>query len=260
MPAGGQLVDQRVDLGLGADVHAARRLVEDQDAAAAPRATWPARSSAGCRPTARRPARRGPGARTRSRSNGSRGQRALGCRRTTSRSARAAGRIGSVTFSRPLMPSTSPCRLRSSGTRPMPGAIAAAVGAGAQPRARPRSHLPASRRDRGRRGRCATSERPAPTSPARPSTSPAVQREARRPANCAGLESPSTRSSSAPGARSTCWGKYSSSARPIMSCTSAPSSSAAVGCGGDVPAVAQHGDGVAQPEDLRPCGARRRCR
>ena len=56
---GGELVDQRVDLGLGADVDAARRLVEDQDRGSAPPATSPAPASAGCRPTAPAPARPG---------------------------------------------------------------------------------------------------------------------------------------------------------------------------------------------------------
>ena len=44
-----QLAHQLVDPRLGADVDAARRLVEDQDLRAASPATWRARPSAGCR-------------------------------------------------------------------------------------------------------------------------------------------------------------------------------------------------------------------
>ena len=45
----GELRDQPVDLGLGADVDAARRLVEDQDAAAWSAASGRSAPSAGCR-------------------------------------------------------------------------------------------------------------------------------------------------------------------------------------------------------------------
>ena len=58
MPCGGQMRDDAVDLRLGADVDAARRLVEDDDAAARGSATSPAAPSAGCRRKAcRSPAR-----------------------------------------------------------------------------------------------------------------------------------------------------------------------------------------------------------
>ena len=58
----GQLAHQPVDLVLGADVDAARRLVEDQHAWAPSTATWPAPPSAGCRPTATPRRRRRPAA------------------------------------------------------------------------------------------------------------------------------------------------------------------------------------------------------
>ena len=46
---GGDGADELVDLLLGADVEAAGRVVEDQDRATSPPATWRARPSAGCR-------------------------------------------------------------------------------------------------------------------------------------------------------------------------------------------------------------------
>ena len=49
----GELADQRLDLGLGADVDAAGRLVEDQQLRDRCRASAPAAPSAGCRRTAR---------------------------------------------------------------------------------------------------------------------------------------------------------------------------------------------------------------
>ncbi len=52
---GDQLGEQPVHLGLGADVDAAGRLVDDQQRRAGARATWPARPSAGCRPRASTP-------------------------------------------------------------------------------------------------------------------------------------------------------------------------------------------------------------
>ena len=100
------------------------------------------------------------------------------------------------------------------------------------------------------------SERPAPTSPASPTTSPArTEKEMSRKRR--GLASPSTRRSSAPGGTlastanapealrtalpTAAWSagapripgfiaKYSSSRRPIMSCTSAASSSSVAAC------------------------------
>ena len=55
---GGGRADQRVHLVLGADVDAARRVVEQEHRRLRRRATWRTRPSAGCRPTAtRRPDR-----------------------------------------------------------------------------------------------------------------------------------------------------------------------------------------------------------
>ena len=54
-PALGQLLHQRMNLRLGADVHALRRLVENQHRRVRSTASAPARPSAGCRRTASRP-------------------------------------------------------------------------------------------------------------------------------------------------------------------------------------------------------------
>ena len=51
-----QVAQDAVDLGLGADIDAARRLVEEDHLRARPTASWRSRPSAGCRPTASRPA------------------------------------------------------------------------------------------------------------------------------------------------------------------------------------------------------------
>ena len=59
-PSRGKRVDQLVDRPLGADVDATRRLVGDEDAAAAGTATSRTAPSAGCRRTASPPARRVP--------------------------------------------------------------------------------------------------------------------------------------------------------------------------------------------------------
>ena len=120
---GGELVDEGVDLGLGADVDAARRLVEDQDRAAR---RQPLRQhdlllvAAGER-RRRRVEAAAPSA-SAARSTAAPPSRSTGRLMNPSRASR--GRIDSVAFSSTFIDSTSPCRLRSSGTRPMPAAIA----------------------------------------------------------------------------------------------------------------------------------------
>ena len=146
------------------------------------------------------------------------------------------------------MPSTSPWRLRSSGTRPSPARIAAR-GDDRRTGLPPTSTRPDTWGSRPNSA-CATSERPAPTRPARPTTSPARTR-ARRRETCPGLDSFSTRSSSSPGADDTCCGDVLVEAAPDHQVHQRRLVERAGRLGRDVGAVAQHGHRVAEPEDLR---------
>ena len=118
-----QIADQRMDLRLGADVDAARRLVEDQNLRAWPPATAPARPSAGFRPTARPRACRCSACARAAYENAHAPARAPppGEPRSASRDARAAAATCSGS---PLSDCTSPCRFRSSGTSPISRRIA----------------------------------------------------------------------------------------------------------------------------------------
>src|SRR5215210_1886298 len=104
-------------------------------------------------------------------------------------------RIASVALLRALMPSTRPCLFRSSGTRPRPARIAS-VGEASGTACPSTVTRPLTRASRPNSA-CAISDRPAPTRPAKPSTSPrrSVNEMSRKPA---GLDSPSTRSASRP--------------------------------------------------------------
>ena len=113
---------------------------------------------------------------TRSSSTIGAGHRRLAPPRQTRRAGASRRPCGSAMLRATVRPGTSPCALRSSGSSPMPRAIASA---GARNRTR------GPRRGRGlRRTRSApaiaraSSVRPAPSSPAMPRTSPRVQREA----------------------------------------------------------------------------------
>ena len=89
-PLAREVAQDAVDLGLGADVDAARRLVEEDHPRARPTASWRSRPSAGCRPTATRPARR--------------------CRRASGRAGRRAGS--------PARPRVSPIDRAATASRP----------------------------------------------------------------------------------------------------------------------------------------------
>jgi hypothetical protein len=162
-----QVADQVVDLGLGADVDAARRFVHDQHLGvhrqpfadddlllvAARQVARPAASSPGCGC----PACRDTGRRSRS-------------PRRRPRTARRSGHLtcGRVMLSRQFMPSTSPCSLRSSGTSEMP-AIDGVHRRGIAPPRRPAG----SARGRVRAGRTGSRRsRCGPRRPARRSRPP----------------------------------------------------------------------------------------
>ena len=159
------------------------------------------------------------------------------------------GRIDSVALSSTFIDSTSPCRLRSSGTRPMPSAIARAAPSMPQRLAADRDRA-ASRADRARTAPAPPRIVPAPTSPAKPTTSPA-RTENDTSLKPAGLDSFSTRSTSSPALASDV-------RREVLLEPAADhhlderrrGRATPIGTRGDVPAVAQHGDRVAQPEDL----------
>ena len=212
-----------------------------------PPATSRARSSAGCRPRVRRPAARWRrSGRAAARSSESASARSAGRRMNGPRARRR--RIASDVLPRALMESTRPCRLRSSGTRPRPARIAAA-GDRERQRAGRRTVTRPVAPDRGRtapapprigrRRRAPRGRGPRP---------PQRERDVRR--NPAGLERSSTRSTSAPRLAADVLREVLASGRPIIICTSVVAIELAHGLRGDVAAVAQHGDRVAQPEDL----------
>ena len=170
-PWPGELGHQAVHLGLGADVDAARRLVDDQHLRARWPATWRARPSAGCRPTGSRPGRSSRWNFSCSLVAQSRGQRASAAGRITpSLCASACRRV------RPM--------LRSMRELHHQALLAAVLGheADAGPHRRARRAAAGAAGRRPRRGRRparsmpkiarATSLRPAPTRPASATISP----------------------------------------------------------------------------------------
>ncbi len=122
---GREMRDDAVNFGLGADVDAARRLVEDERSAASGSATWRAAPSADCRrracsSPARRRSRR-PASAWRNRA----ASFALLWRGRPGRACRIARRsTGSVALERIGNCSTSPCWWRSSGRNEMPSRMA----------------------------------------------------------------------------------------------------------------------------------------
>ena len=117
----GEFGDQRVDLGLGADVDATRRLIENQQLTLRGE---PLASTSFCWLPPESPAARvHPGARTRSRSSRL-PQGALGPSRGRAWPLRAKAELPASCSRSDASESTSPWRLRSSGTRPMPRRMA----------------------------------------------------------------------------------------------------------------------------------------
>ena len=227
----------------------AGRLVDDQERRVGARATWPARPSAGCRPRAS--TRVGRGARTSAAgaSAHSAAKRRSAAARDEHRSRRSRSQRGErdVALDRDG-PSTRPCWRRSSGTKPMPAAIAAL---GERRRQRRAATAPPSRR---RRGRCRRS-RARPRSARRRRGRPARRSRPRRTSKETSVKTPSRvrRVDREDGRRRRCastFGKSASSSRPTIERT--------MRCGGrvgdrprcDVAAVAHHRDALAEREDL----------
>ena len=132
--AGGE--QAAMDLGLGADVEAAGRLVGEHEARRRGRARGRGSASGYCRRRAAAPARPAPGSARRSR--GSPSRRGRGCapkRRKPPRWKRGSRISSSATFSATVMAPTTPSWWRSSGMRAMPDAgEAPRVVAGERPR------------------------------------------------------------------------------------------------------------------------------
>ena len=129
MPAAGQLVDQPVDLGLGADVDAAGRLVQDQHARLARQPACRAPPSAGCRRRACAPAARSGAVMRDARADAARRrQPALGAAIERSRSARPARARTSVTLSSTLRSSSSASLLAVLGHQADAGQRSASAG------------------------------------------------------------------------------------------------------------------------------------
>ena len=121
-PARQRLVEQAVDLGLGADVDAGGRLLEDQQPARRSRASARAPPSAGCRRTGSRPAAPGRSAGRRTGRTSSRAGAASrpGAARRAGRRPLAAGLRNR--FSRTLSGMARLSAVRSPATKPIPGA------------------------------------------------------------------------------------------------------------------------------------------
>ena len=116
-----QLDHQLVDVVLGADVDAARDVVEQQDVAARRAASGRSAPSAGCRRRAcPPPARDGRRRADLEALDDPRAERRLGRAAASTPAARRAARIASVRLSRTDIGSSSPSVLRSSGTSAMP--------------------------------------------------------------------------------------------------------------------------------------------
>ena len=170
MPARREVADDAMDLGLGADVHALRRLVENEHVWRAARASGRARPSAGCRRRAAAPASR------------------------ATRSSPPARRPGACAVARSAARSSTPCReiaLSDASVRfdrdrqvehdAVTAAVFGQVGDAGGNRLGWRARIvpPCRRRARARGRVCASpnstrasSVRPAPTRPARPTISP----------------------------------------------------------------------------------------
>ena len=158
----GEFADQPVDLALGADVDAARRVVEQEHGRARPRATCRRRPSAGCRPTAARRWRPGPSVRMR-RPSIWRGARGPHRARGPATAGGAAGRRRRRGRCSPRRSRSSirPWLRRSAGTRLMPRRAAAVGEAGGAGPSAIRDG-PAGRPCGSRRGRRAASRRRSP--------------------------------------------------------------------------------------------------
>ena len=245
-PRRGELGDDPVDLDLGADVDAAGRLVEDQDAGLRSPATWRARPSAGCRRTApRRPGRRrssGRGTASRERAR----ERALApTRGRAAAGTAAAGSAGSRSRrsrSRARGPPGGGPRGRRRCRRPSPRT------GSAKPTGLPaRRTSPASRWSIPNRTR-ATSVRPGADEAGHADDLARADREARRPRTRRRATGRRPRAGRRRSAVST-FGN-SVTVRPTMCRIRSAVVSSAVGVGDDVLAVAQHGRAVAQVEHL----------
>ena len=175
IPVGGELDDQLVDRALGADVDAARRLVGDQQPRRGRRATWRTAPSAGCRPRAPPTrVRRGRGGRDVELARSARAVSRRSRRReiTPPRLERRRGAASVDVLAMRAVASAGPASLRSSGSSAIPRAIAPRVSR--RHRGSPSSStVPAVERVARRRSARASSVRPLPTRPARPTISPA---------------------------------------------------------------------------------------
>ena len=116
-PSRRELAHQRMDLRLGADIDAARRLVHDEDARLGRPAIWPAPPSADCRPTAARTICCGPSRADAEALRSNRARAALPCAASTMKP-RCAASSSTVRRCSPqcVCGRIRPCRPRSSGT------------------------------------------------------------------------------------------------------------------------------------------------
>ncbi len=170
IPSAGEADQDLVDVALGADVDAAGRLVGEEDSTVRSRSSARRAASAGCRPTATPPAPRGWGEPS-TRSRASRTRASLGPASDEAQPLASRRRLVRLTFSRTGRRRISPSSLRDSGIIATPAWIDAA--------GRPGEHgvatCDAHRRSCGLAPKIAraSSDRPAPTSPASPTISPA---------------------------------------------------------------------------------------
>ena len=270
-PRSRELVEDAVDLLARADVDAARGLVEQEHLAAAARATCRAPPSAGCRPRAWRRRRRA-SPRMRSSSMRRAGQRASAIASTSPTRAhrahdlaptRATGAPGSP---RRSCPSTRPRALAVLGHERDPGAIAVARRVAGAPRARrsrTRPVIPAARAAEERRRGAPSGPSPSRRRARRPRRgAPRATRRRRRSGRAqlaARVATPSRAARAGPHARASASrasrrarreGAPASTVRPTISRTT---SSGVVSRGDERAAgapVAQHGDAIAEREDL----------
>ena len=244
-----ELVDERVDLRLRADVHAARRLVEDQDAALRREPFRQHDLLLVAARQRRRPARRAPArARAGARSTADAAPRSARAVMNAERASRAQNRQRRVVErAHRRAPGPAACDPRARGRCRARIASAGRVACRAAARDRDVARRVADRGRtapaRPRSGRRRPARRSPTTSPAR-----SVNETS---AKLAGLDRPSTRSSSSPGVARR---RAPESTPRAGGRSSSATSVASVELGdrprGHVPAVAQHGDRVAQPEDL----------
>ena len=258
----GQLVDQRLHLGLRADVDAAGRLVEQQHLGVQAQPAGQQHLLLVAAGQVARPAAPGSDALIRSRSHEEARRSRPAWRRRPCRPGTAGAARRATMFSRTERPGMMPSALRSSGSIAMPARIAARglrrrIGLAVDlDRAGRRWAAP-------RRSPCAVSLRPAPSSPPRPTTSPGAPRGETPCSRCRSVR-PRRVPSRAPRAgrqrsaialapagalgRRTRWpwpSRAAAMSRPSISETSSSRVSPAIAPGVHDAAVAQHGDPVA---------------